>query len=185
MNSHLNGIFLVFHFQLGSSCVCYHLWLCHRARYHSLVRSQNELESSSSISIEMCLHWHQYSSTFLMPPVRIPPHASTSLRLSTSSSLLLIFLLLPTYPYKLLMQGNPGLHQYNYGLDTHIPVCILVRAGRICMENTEFILFTLLNMTKDRRVGREMVSEMDSYWLTLAMGLFICWLLGVAVKCMC
>lgn len=86
MNSHLNGIFLVFHFQLGSSCVCYHLWLCHRARYHSLVRSQNELESSSSISIEMCLHWHQYSSTFLMPPVRIPPplpclHIPSSLHL--------------------------------------------------------------------------------------------------------
>lgn len=184
MNSHLNGIFLVFHFQLGSSCVCYHLWLCHRARYHSLVRSQNELESSSSISIEMCLHWHQYSSTFLMPPVRIPPPLPC-LHIPSSLHLLLIFLLLPTYPYKLLMQGNPGLHQYNYGLDTHIPVCILVRAGRICMENTEFILFTLLNMTKDRRVGREMVSEMDSYWLTLAMGLFICWLLGVAVKCMC
>lgn len=138
-----------------------------------LLRAKMSSRAALLISIEMCLHWHQYSCTFLIPSVRSYP-ASTSLRLSPSSSSFLLLLLL--HPYKLLT-GKPRAAPVQPRLSCTFQLDKLV--GKSAWKTSRLIHFTLLSMTKDRLAGKWMLSEMDSFWLTLAMGLFICWLLGV------
>lgn len=66
-----------------------------------LLEAKMSSRAALLISIEMCLHGHQYSRKFLIPPIRSPP-LPLSFNIPSSIPLLL-------HPSRLLMQGNPGL----------------------------------------------------------------------------
>ena len=145
MNSHLPGFF----FSLLPNLA---VFLCVLSPAAPLV-SQVSLEAKMSwraallISIEMCLHWHQYSCIFLIPPVRSFPPLPSCLHIP--SSLLLLLLLLLFHPSKLLMQGNPGLHQCDHSLDApvrpQLSFCILAKAKWICIEKKPLSSFISLH----------------------------------------
>lgn len=115
MNSHLTGIFFPFFPNSAPSVSVIYGCSISEPGTTLLLEAKMSLRAALLISIEMCLHWHQYSCTFLIPPVRSFAPFPFFLHIPSYLPLLLHLL----HPSKLLMQGNPGLHQYNPGLAAH------------------------------------------------------------------